>query len=63
MNFPYRNFVAEDYDSPAKNCKMSFTSRDSLKGKNVLKVSKVANMTYDVIILPDPKKYDSPKEN
>ena len=54
MNFPYRNFVAEDYDSPAKNCKMTFTSRDSLKGKNVLKISKVANMTYDVIILPDP---------
>jgi hypothetical protein len=63
MNFPYRNFIAEDYDTPAKNCKMSFATRDTLKGKNVVKVSKVSNMTYDVIILPDPEKYGPPKES
>ena len=36
---------------------MSFSSRDTLKGKNIVNVKKVANMTYDVIILPDPDKY------
>jgi len=42
---------------------MSFGSRDRLKGKKALNVKKVANMTYDVMILPDPDKYGDPKES
>ena len=34
-----------------------------MKGKNVLEVRKIANTTYDVIILPDPDIYGVPKPN
>ena len=40
---------------------MSFGSRNTVKGKNVLEIRKVANMTYDVIILPDPDTFGNPK--
>ena len=40
---------------------MSFGSRNTVKGKNVLNIKKVANMTYDVIILPDPDTFGNPK--
>ena len=40
---------------------MSFGSRTNMKGKNVLEIRKVANMTYDVIILPDPDTFGAPK--
>ncbi len=59
-DFEYRMFMAEDYDTTAKNCKMVFTSRDTLKGKNVVRVGKSANMTYDIAIYPDPSKYGKP---
>ena len=60
MNYEYRLFMAEDYDVTAKNCKMVFTSRDIIKGKNVVRIGKIANMTYDVAIYPDPSKFGKP---